>query len=72
MVRAVVAAALCFLAAVRSNETEPGRPWLSEKAKVYQRPADASLYVGSAMCKSCHEDTPTKDFYRNYQVLRTS
>jgi DmsE family decaheme c-type cytochrome len=63
-----VAAALCFLAAVvptKQSRSDPGPP---QKAKAYQRPTDASLYVGSQVCKSCHEDTPTKDFYKNYEA----
>jgi len=33
----------------------------------YERPTDPSLYVGSETCKTCHEDMPTKDFFKNYE-----
>jgi hypothetical protein len=67
-VRAVVAAALCFLVpvvATKQSRSDPGSP---QKAKTYQRPTDPSLYVGSDVCKSCREDTPNKDFYKNYEA----
>jgi DmsE family decaheme c-type cytochrome len=33
----------------------------------YQRPTDPALYVGSETCKTCHEDMPSKGFYKNYE-----
>src|SRR5580704_12456383 len=33
----------------------------------YERPTDPSLYVGSETCKTCHEDMPSKDFFKNYE-----
>lgn len=30
-------------------------------------PTDPSLYVGSAVCKTCHEDMPTKGFYKHFE-----
>jgi len=38
------------------------------QAPRYERPTDPSLYVGSETCKSCHEDTPSKDFYKHYEA----
>src|SRR5277367_2052321 len=29
---------------------------------------DTSLYVGTEVCKTCHEDVPSKDFYKNYEA----
>jgi len=63
-----VAAALCFLAAVVPTKQSRGDPGSPQKAKTYQRPTDRSLYVGSDVCKSCREDTPNKDFYKNYEA----
>ena len=37
-----------------------------EQGKTYARVTDASQYVGSETCKTCHEDMPAKDFYKNY------
>src|ERR1700693_6003638 len=37
-----------------------------EQGKKYERVTDASQYVGSETCKTCHEDMPSKDFYKNY------
>jgi DmsE family decaheme c-type cytochrome len=33
-------------------------------------PADASQYVGAETCKSCHEDLPTKGFYKAFEDSR--
>jgi hypothetical protein len=66
LLRVVLVAAFCFLAPVvpaKQTRDTPGSP----KTKIYQRPTDASLYVGSEACKSCHEDTPSNDFYKNYE-----
>jgi len=38
-----------------------------EQGKKYSRPTDPSLYVGSETCKTCHEDMPAKDFFKNYE-----
>ena len=42
-----------------SDRQEPGQK--------YVRPTDPSLYVGSETCKTCHEDMPTKGFYKHYE-----
>lgn len=39
----------------------------SKQTKKYERPSDASLYVGSETCKTCHENMPSKGFYKNYE-----
>lgn len=33
----------------------------------YERPSDPTLYVGSEVCKTCHEDMPAKDFYKHFE-----
>jgi DmsE family decaheme c-type cytochrome len=33
----------------------------------YVRPSDPSLYVGEETCKTCHEDMPSKGFYKAYE-----
>ena len=33
----------------------------------HARPADPSLYVGSEVCKTCHEDMPSKGFFKTYE-----
>src|SRR5215470_18105176 len=33
----------------------------------YQRITDPSQYVGSETCKTCHEDMPTKGFFKSYE-----
>jgi hypothetical protein len=67
-VRVVVATALCFLAPFVPTKQTRGDPGSPQKDKVYQRSTDPSLYVGSEACQSCHEDTPTKGFYKNYEA----
>ena len=39
----------------------------TKQAKEYQRPTDPSLYVGSETCKTCHEDMPSKGFFKSYE-----
>src|SRR6266581_2595843 len=39
----------------------------ARQSKTYERPTDASLYVGSETCKTCHEDMPSKGFYKTYE-----
>jgi DmsE family decaheme c-type cytochrome len=39
-----------------------------EQGKKYSRPTDPALYVGSETCKTCHEDMPSKDFFKNYEA----
>src|SRR5689334_7117462 len=36
-------------------------------AQKYVRAVDPTLYVGTETCKTCHEDMPSKDFYKNYE-----
>jgi len=38
-----------------------------EQGKKYARVTDASQYVGFETCKTCHEDMPTKGFYKTYE-----
>lgn len=38
-----------------------------EQPAKYVRPTDPSLYVGSDTCKTCHEDMPTKGFFKSYE-----
>jgi DmsE family decaheme c-type cytochrome len=38
----------------------------NETAK-HTRPTDPSLYVGSEVCKTCHEDMPSKGFFKTYE-----
>lgn len=52
----------------------PGRAQPSEKkadsprsSQTYQRSTDASQYVGAEVCKTCHEDMPSKGFYKTYE-----
>jgi DmsE family decaheme c-type cytochrome len=48
-----------------AGEKDKAKP--SEQEKKYVRPTDPSLYVGSETCKTCHEDMPAKDFFKNYE-----
>jgi DmsE family decaheme c-type cytochrome len=36
----------------------------------YQPSTDPSQYVGAEVCKTCHEDTPSKGFYKNFEDSR--
>jgi DmsE family decaheme c-type cytochrome len=37
-------------------------------AQVAPGQVDASQYVGVEVCKTCHEDMPSKEFYKNYEA----
>lgn len=43
------------------------KPAAQHQDKSYQRPTDPSLYVGAETCKTCHEDMPSKGFYKTYE-----
>jgi len=43
------------------------KPAAQNQGKSYQRPTDPSLYVGAETCKTCHEDMPSKGFYKTYE-----
>jgi DmsE family decaheme c-type cytochrome len=38
-----------------------------DQEEKYVRPTDPSLYVGSETCKTCHEDMPSKGFFKAYE-----
>ena len=50
-----------------ANKSGKSKP-KQEAALKYTRATDASLYVGTETCKTCHEDMPSKDFYKNYEA----
>ncbi|MGB2621612.1 MAG: DmsE family decaheme c-type cytochrome [Candidatus Acidiferrum sp.] len=60
---------LFFAAAVASFGRQPKRHSAGDKAdqQNYTPPSDASLYVGTETCKTCHADMPTKGFYQGYE-----
>src|SRR5262249_550985 len=37
------------------------------QSRTYERPSDPSLYVGAEVCKTCHEDMPSKGFFKSYE-----
>jgi len=64
----LVCSLLPFLvAAVVVNDASHTKAQGREQGKKYERQTDASLYVGSETCKTCHEDVPTKGFYKSYE-----
>ena len=44
------------------DKSKPGSP-----QKAWERPTDPALYVGTDTCKTCHEDMPTKGFFKTYE-----
>jgi DmsE family decaheme c-type cytochrome len=58
-----------FLVAVCASGGQTGsqNPKKKSVEKSYERPTDPSLYVGSETCKTCHEDMPSKEFYKKYE-----
>jgi hypothetical protein len=63
----VCASLLVVPALANSDKNDKNDAKASQQAKEYQRPTDPSLYVGSETCKTCHEDMPSKDFFKNYE-----
>ncbi|MFY9561897.1 MAG: DmsE family decaheme c-type cytochrome [Terriglobales bacterium] len=54
---------------------EPGKDKEKNKDKQagqakYQPSTDPSQYVGAEVCKTCHEDMPSKGFYKNFEDSR--
>lgn len=41
-----------------------------DKQSEYKPSTDPSQYVGAEVCKTCHEDTPTKGFYKSFEDSR--
>src|SRR5580692_4865213 len=57
-----------FVAAVVSFGRQPQENTSGKKEqKRYVRQTDPSLYVGSETCKTCHEDMPSKGFFKSYE-----
>jgi DmsE family decaheme c-type cytochrome len=61
----LVCAAAIVLPGLAQQEKSKAKRGHQEKE--YVRPTDASLYVGSETCKTCHEDMPSKGFYKTYE-----
>lgn len=59
LVLLVSAAATAVTAADKTTSTD--------QEKKYVRPTDPTLYVGEETCKTCHEDMPSKGFYKTYE-----
>jgi DmsE family decaheme c-type cytochrome len=62
-----------FACAVLAAGPPPGSGRAKDKAKsdapqkAWAPPTDPNLYVGSDTCKTCHEDMPTKGFYKTFE-----
>jgi hypothetical protein len=61
----LVCATLLVLPGLARKPKDPSKG--DQHATTYQRPTDPALYVGSETCKTCHEDMPSKDFFKNYE-----
>jgi DmsE family decaheme c-type cytochrome len=48
-----------------AQEVPGGKASVSQTT--YTRPTDPSLYVGSEVCETCHQDMPTKGFVKHYE-----
>jgi DmsE family decaheme c-type cytochrome len=65
----VLAASLLVFVLIVPGRAQQGenKPPSVRQSKTYERPTDPSLYVGSETCKTCHEDMPSKGFYKHYE-----
>jgi DmsE family decaheme c-type cytochrome len=50
-----------------ANAKSPAQAQANQEPQKFTRSSDASLYVGSEVCKTCHEDMPSKGFYQHYE-----
>src|SRR5215472_8795490 len=64
-----LAVVLAFVSAAADDSSKKPKASKAnqEQTQKYVRPTDPSLYVGSETCKTCHEDMPTKGFYKSYE-----
>lgn len=62
-------AVVCGLASLlpAKAQSDSKRQKDQAKASSYQRVTDASQYVGAETCKTCHEDMPSKGFFKSYE-----
>lgn len=63
----VVYAATGALASPRDPTPAKDKTKPADQAQKYVRPTDPALYVGSDTCKTCHQDMPSKDFFKSYE-----
>jgi DmsE family decaheme c-type cytochrome len=61
----LICGSLLIVPGLAKKDKDKTKP--SQQVGEYQRPTDPSLYVGSETCKTCHEDMPSKDFFKNYE-----
>src|SRR5438270_13246526 len=53
----------------RSKDKDKNQEKQTAQAQV-EAPADPSQYVGPEVCKTCHEDMPSKGFYKSFEDSR--
>lgn len=57
----------CVLTAPGRAQQDQKKSASARQTKSYERPTNPSLYVGAETCKTCHEDMPTKGFFKSYE-----
>jgi DmsE family decaheme c-type cytochrome len=63
----VSAALLCAQPPGHGPKKDKEKSNSGAKSQVWVPPADASQYVGSDTCKTCHEDMPSKGFFKTFE-----
>jgi DmsE family decaheme c-type cytochrome len=63
----IAAFLLVFVLVASGRPQQADKASAERKSKSYERPTDPSLYVGAETCKTCHEDMPTKGFFKGYE-----
>src|SRR5579885_2019745 len=66
----IIVFSFTVLAAGPPGSNGPGKDKSSSPQKAWERPTNPNLYVGSDTCKTCHEDMPTKGFYKSFEDSR--
>lgn len=49
-------------------ESQQDNPKSAAQTQKTNSESDQSSYVGTEVCKTCHEDMPSKDFFKNFEA----
>jgi DmsE family decaheme c-type cytochrome len=51
-----------------ASESQEDNSKTAANTQKHASDSDESSYVGTEVCKTCHEDMPSKDFFKNYEA----
>ena len=65
--KVLVGALLVWNVSVNARAQNLSKPDSSKQTKQSEQPSAPNRYVGSEVCKTCHEDMPTKGFFKAFE-----